>query len=438
LSSARPVFVAYLLLIVCLPLTRPAVFHVGEQPVLLADLLLVAVYALWAREWLRRRVRFHFDACVAAALVYIAALTLSSLVGGTLLSTNGIKLGAYTLLVLLPCLSERCVENEAQARLVVRAWLWGLLLALGIGLAGLVGFYLDRAGIGTTLMCGYGGVKSGNYPRLCAPFRHPNMFANYVGAALPLLVAFGRAAFGRTAAWCLLLLSGVVVAFTISAGLGGFALAFAGMGWVIRRRAGRPWGLADFGLGFAAVAVALLMISVSIGTFVPAGRGHVPLGSKDLLLMDGARPSIWRGVMPTLREHPWLGLGYGTRVSATTDPRSFMSVDRLARERPPAVVPPHRMEAHDTWLNVAGQSGLIGLAAFLYLLYRFVRRFRNGARSPELDLVRIAAGIGLVASVGYSGLVASIEEARHIWALAGLLLVATKPDTLARSWTPGA
>jgi hypothetical protein len=428
IGERQPFFVAYLLLVVSLPLARPALFLVGGQPVLLTDVFLLAVYALGAREWLRGRLQFRFDAYAAAALLYVGALVVSGLAGGTLFTKQGVKLAAYALLVFLPSLIQQCVDSESRALLVVRAWLWGLVVVLAVGFVGIIAFYLDRDGLAQTLMCGYGGAPSGNYPRLCSPFRTPNMFANYLGAALPLLVAFGRPNFGRGPRLLLLALSGIVVTFTISAAIGGFALAFAGTWWVMRLRGGRGWNVAALAVWFAAVAVALVMALVSIGIFVPAGQGHLPLGSKDLLLMEGQRPGIWRGVAPALEEHPWLGIGYGIPPSVTTDPRTFTSADKIARGEYPAVVPPHRLEAHNVVLSVAGQAGVIGLVAFLFVVYRLVQRFRRGSLSAELSMVRVAAGIGLLASVGYSGLFASIEEARHIWALAGLLLIASKPE----------
>jgi O-antigen ligase len=82
-------------------------------------------------------------------------------------------------------------------------------------------------------------------------------------------------------------------------------------------------------------------------------------------------------------------------------------------------------DAHNSFLNVAAEAGVIGLAAFLALVVYLVRpAIRSFARAGSFAVTK-AAGIAFICAFIYQGLTGSFEEARHLWVLAGLLLAAS-------------
>lgn len=76
-------------------------------------------------------------------------------------------------------------------------------------------------------------------------------------------------------------------------------------------------------------------------------------------------------------------------------------------------------DAHQLWLNIAAQQGLVGLIAILFLTVWFFRK------SLPLNInefpLKTALGLGFIGTFIYQGLGGSFEDARHVWVLIGLL-----------------
>jgi O-antigen ligase len=415
-----PLLLAYLAFVVSLPITRPGVFTLSEHPVMLSDLLMVLVYALFLRQWKRGRVTVRLDGLLGSSLLFLLALALSMVAAHALHGGALIKLAAYGCLVLLPSLTRAVVDTPARLRLVLAAWGAGAGIAVAVGLVGLLAFYLDRHGVGEAMMCGYGGLKSGPYPRLCAPFRHPNMFANYLALAMPLVLATGWGRLPRR--WLVALVGAALVigALTMSAG---FAGLLGGLYLVVHRLwrsrgVGRKVALV---LGGGAVAGAAgVLVLASVASVVPHGQGHLAIGSHDLLFMDGARPSIWRAAAANIAAHPLTGLGYGREVALVSDPRAFIHADNLATLKGP--VSARWMEGHDVWLNLTGQAGFLGLATFAVLLFLLWRPTWPLLFDRDQSWRALGSGLwgAFVGAFLFHGIFAAIEEGRHIWALFAL------------------
>ena len=316
----EPSVALYCLYAASVPLARPGVFAVAGNPVQLADVLLILSYAAWGVLWVRRRPRLVVDGALVASLVFLATLGLSLAASGGLRTGALLKLGAYATMILSPVLAAQVVTTSAGLRCLLTAWIVGVCLAVVTGVAGIVSFYLDRAGLGAALMCGYGALSAANLPRLCAPFRHPNMLANFLAlGGPPVMLLIARTA-RPVLAWIFagaLLLVGVL---TLSTGFAGLVLGVAIVAWGLAR--GRRWAVPARVTIVAATAAVMAVLTIgTIATLVPPGEGHVSLGRRDLRLWDGPRPSIWRGAAATIVRHPLTGAGYGTLVAETSDPR---------------------------------------------------------------------------------------------------------------------
>lgn len=126
------------------------------------------------------------------------------------------------------------------------------------------------------------------------------------------------------------------------------------------------------------------------------------LGNRATSLTDSAATSRW-ALLPRLNEagarHPLLGSGFGARVEyQTSDPR-------ILADSPTGLYSTYAFEwgYHDLWIKL----GLIGLAAYAWLLYRIIEplarlvrrnrdRFRRSSQQPIS--LEPAIGLGLLAA----------------------------------------
>lgn len=419
----EPALACYLAFLVTLPLARLVVFEVGSTPVQLSDVFMGAAYLGWAIKWRPHGASIKPDRIFLAACVFLAALGVS-LVGAADASKGLMKLVAYAGMVLLPTLSPRLFFDERRLAWAVRAWLAGAATAVGVGLLTVVAFYADRSGLGGTLMCGYGTLPSLSVPRVCAPFRNPNMFASYLVATLPLLLVWSP--LSKRPALRLLALGAttLVAMLTLSAGFGGYLIAGAVFVWLARRRADQPIRWRDRGLAATAVGAAIFFFAASNVALTPPGEGNVSMGRFDMRVSDGARLAIWKSAFATFVSHPLTGKGYGSLVAQSTDPRIALAFEKHRGIKGP--IDPVDLEAHNLWLSVAGQSGAIGLAAFLILVYAVIRGVLRSPSSAgsELGDLRAAMFAAFTGCVLYHGIFGALEESRHVWAMLGLLVTA--------------
>ncbi|MGQ0540809.1 MAG: hypothetical protein ACT4O9_03025, partial [Blastocatellia bacterium] len=86
-------------------------------------------------------------------------------------------------------------------------------------------------------------------------------------------------------------------------------------------------------------------------------------------------------------------------------------------------------DAHQTWLNVAGEAGILGLIPLILIcvavVYRSMPLRLDGSNK---SVVRVFLGIAFIAVFLYQGLTGSFENARHLWVLIGLIVAATHID----------
>lgn len=427
LIRERPALACYLAAIATIPLMRPPLLPFGStsvQSLQLSDCFLALAFVLASVDLIRNRHRFVGRALIVVSILYLLVLASSILVSGASKLSAVKKLVAYSALVLTPVLTVNVLRSREDLSLAVRAWLLGTAGTTAIGLATVVVYYLDQHGLGQSLTCTYAAVLPVNLPRLCVPFRLQNLLANYLVFSLPLCWLVGFELVGRRLAVVGAILFGVVLLLTFSTGVGGAALALLIVyNWTRlrpRRRSVR-WLISVGALGIA-VFMAVATVSTLERRDPPGGQGR----TLTVRFWNSSRTSVWRASWQTVLEHPWLGRGYSQLVALVDDPRAFIPPHRRRTLRGP--VQPHWMEAHNIWLSVAGQSGLVGLAAFCLLVAAIVRSsiadlsWRSGS-GPEHDL-RMALFAGMLGGFGYHGLFGAFEEARHFWAFLGLAVAA--------------
>jgi ABC-type enterochelin transport system permease subunit len=80
------------------------------------------------------------------------------------------------------------------------------------------------------------------------------------------------------------------------------------------------------------------------------------------------------------------------------------------------------------WLNVAGQTGILGLFALCYLCVFLFRRTNVFSFANQKSILQTVLGIAFLNAFLYQGLSGSYEDARHLWILIGLLAGVSEND----------
>ncbi|MEA2626534.1 MAG: hypothetical protein QOD06_2579 [Candidatus Binatota bacterium] len=254
--------------------------------------------------------------------------------------------------VLFFLLVVHCVRSVREARIAV----WSLLLAVFVLELGVVFMGAERL--------------SGTYDR--------NDIAFVVACTLPLsgmLFADGAGA-GKWLAGAIALLAAPTMVATQSRT--GFVCLLV-VGAVVVLRATRGRAMLRIGVVVAALGIAIPFAPASywerIATLWGEAPRHATRENYDAAGFEAARGRIWRNGLTILAEHPLLGVGAG--VFEVAEGRVHHGRGKWTT-------------AHNSFLQVAVELGLVGLALFVYLIYRAWRNARDFAR----EAVRMPALVG--------------------------------------------
>jgi O-antigen ligase len=182
--------------------------------------------------------------------------------------------------------------------------------------------------------------------RASALFPDPHMFSFYLGLSLPLAIGLALTQPDRKKIWlgCALLLL-IADLFTFSRG--GYLGLVAGLGFVFLLR-GREW-LTHHKKWVISLALPFLLL-----VFSP----YNPITERLLSSFntrDGSnqgRLMIWRETVAVISQHPLLGIGLGNYP---------LSIKPTASYREP-------IYAHNLYLDIAAETGILNALAFLLLL----------------------------------------------------------------------
>jgi hypothetical protein len=403
----------FLGLIATLPIFRPSLLQYYSQ-IPVADILFLLSAAVLSIAVLTRKFRPVFDrslvfmACFAAALAISAAFSPDR-------TKSAIKLLGHFYLIGLAMLAiQFAAADEGFLRQAVRAWIVGLALALLSVGAGFVWFFAGY----TTLQDNYflyhfGTLPSGNYPRIRGLFANPNMFCTYLAVSMPILLSAIRANWiGRNPGFTLL--AGLCAAslFTISPGIGGVVLAAA------------IWMIVVYGeqisrglkIGIAAVSVIaavgfFVSSAITLDTQNPVTELRIP--GTFIVIEPAVRVLTWESSIRTFVASPLIGRGTG--MDAAWVPYTPLAGPNQLL-----------LDAHNVWLSIAAQTGMVGVAAFCLLMWHLWNRtrFRIEANPCELELLHVALSCALVGGFLYQSLTGAFEDARHVWVMFGLLAAA--------------
>ncbi|RZS87370.1 O-antigen ligase [Motilibacter rhizosphaerae] len=237
----------------------------------------------------------------------------------------------------------------------------------------------------------YGGQQSTDYFfayedtfRPAAAMPDPISLGNLLALSLPIVLVLGlsaKRAVERAACAVVGVVLVTALAFTLSrmSWIGatvGIVLALA----VMPRRTALRGAGSVAGLGLLAIAAALSLGGPTIrDRFASILR---PTGAKVSTQQgDLDRLRIWHAAKQAFWEHQWTGLGFG-------------NIDKWIVARVPGQT--LGTHAHDAYLNVAAEAGVVGLAALVLVLLAAWTDIFSGAASDRLFAAGTAGALGAV------------------------------------------
>ena len=370
-----------------------------------SDVLFAAAIALWFFDGARRRtLPLKGSPVLAAAAIYLAVLTVSSL-GAANLGEAFAEVVKWSELVVLLLVAPSML-TVARAR-----WVAAALVLAGIGQAAL-GVYQFVFRIGPEFF-----VILGRFMRASGSFSQPNPFGGFLGLTLPIALSlaiwawgeFLRGQGGRRAplGWSLFYTTatGVIVAGLLASWSRGAWLGAAVGVMIVLVLRSRTAAM------LTGVAALLVLGVILLGAFSPevipepvaARMQDIPayFGLTDVLsepLTDDnfsvvERVAHWVAAQRMWELAPWLGVGPGNYAV------------RYAEVRLPKWEEPLG-HAHNIYLNVLGETGLVGLAAYVALLVTVIvwtwRRLREAAGQASADSRWYAAlAVGVLGVMGH-------------------------------------
>jgi O-antigen ligase len=261
----------------------------------------------------------------------------------------------------------------------------------------------------------------------------PNFFANLQLVAFPLILVLAADAKNRWLRYALGFTAFVTLASILSTLSRGGLVALILVVFLIPFVPARA-----FFPSRRQKALIMLVLTIGIGVLFsrPGFRGTVVKRATTIFSKQGAeagssagsgRDELWKAAAHSIKERPFLGLGYG----------AFSSVSNDLLFRTPGVdlrlISPHPkgLETHSAYLGTAAELGLPGLALFLALILSTMLALRRTAvrarRAGALFLSRISNAL-VLSLIGWavSSFFIETETARPLWAVIGISLALPK------------
>ena len=399
----------YLLLIATLPIVRPFGVSVAGLVVPVSDLIFVVAALAWIADLVSRRRAVRPSRVYPLLALYFAALCCSAWFSESP-GRSALKLVGETYLIGLAVLTINVVRSWTMLRRVLQAWMVATAVTVLSGVLAVLLFYAGQERLSTVFGLTFlGSLPPGNYPRVQSLFLNVNMLCNYLIVSLMLALVM-RALGWLTRSRSRWLLAGTWITglFTASAGIGGLLLGAGSWRW-LRGSSSRP-GIPDrLVFGGSLAAAAAFLAATTVVPFPGVRDTGFAVPAANVTLQAGPRVPVWQTAYRTFAEHPLVGQGLGTDVAV---------VEWVA----PAGYTLQLRDAHNVWLSLAGQGGLLATTAFALLVAWLCRSVWPLRRGPDRSaLVGTGLGLALIGALLYHGLSGAFEDARHLWVLMGLI-----------------
>lgn len=401
--------IAFLLLIFSLPFVQPFNLHISGLMVQVSEILFLLTGVLFFICVALKKIELKFSKFYLLLAFYLTAFVVSTYFSHSP-QQSLYKLLGQIYLIGLCVLTFNLIRSTEFLKSVFIVWLIATFFVSTIGALTVLFFYIfpNNDFFGFSLHH-YGTLIPGNYPRLQATFFYPAMLCNYLSISLMIAITcYYLSWIGNKIFFPLFFLILVTLLFTITPGLGGVALSLGLWFWlVLKLRQQKNSSL--FSL-FGGIFLALAFFGASL--FSPIQTPTSPYFFTVPLIEMRVDPSVrllaWQTSAKTFFEYPLFGSGPGTPVA------SVLYKDASGRFQ-------FLTDAHQIWLNVAAQTGILGLLAILFITFYFLKISFTLLISKE-KIIQTGLNLAFISAFFYQGFVGSFEDARHLWILTGLLL----------------
>lgn len=395
-----------LLLIVSLGTMQPFVF-VALQKLSPTDLIFPFALMLWVGGLVFQRIRLRIDHSYWFLAAYFAAMALSSIFSVNP-SSSYIKLIGEGYLLGIAVLIFNQLTSETRLKHAVFTWLAGTVISLIVAAITVALFYIqpDHWLLGYTTYH-FGAVPVINFPRVSSTFVSASMFCDYLNVSVVLVfVAREKNWIGRKTQYGLVLAITLAALSTISIGIGGVFLAIGAAIWLTK---GKDAGKLPLAALLAGIAIAVVF---AVSSFVALKPHATAPYSWNIPIVGTVYPSprtlVWTESLKTFVADPIFGKGLNQPVCAVPFQNTDGSYSLLT-------------DAHNIYLSVAAQNGTLGLLAMPAICI-FMLRLGFRSQDTTVRLLCVAFATAFV----YQGLTGAYEDARHLWALVGITIAASK------------
>jgi len=336
------------------------------------------------------RLRFFWDALVSWPLsraigVFILVLTVSTIFGVN------------------PYHSQVVLFNRYLFYSII------CLLGFSIGRSQRNAYFLTLLFIAASVFIGYGGIISflhSGGERLVRSFHRPVYFTQYLVLYFPLCISI--LFFAKKKAIRLLGLAGVVILYPC------LILNSSRPAWV--------------GVFLSIVAIFYLKNMKVLGLVLMVAlilfMSFFPVQNSDRFVFLntstwGDRLDLWETALKIFKDHPLLGSGPGTyeKLLYTYGPAGGYSEGNI------------HLHAHNTYLELLSEVGIIGLTAFLFILLKLfemvLKGLKAGAANRDLQAINLGLAAGvfstLVLASATSIVIVDFQDAALFWFILGLV-----------------
>ena len=399
-------------------------FH--ELPSLLQAFLPVLLIALTVRWLIRRGGRVSFDSVMVWLVAYAALLFASSA------RARSVPLADASLLEYLKSLVILfLIVNLVTSRLALRRAVWVLVLAGAF--LGTISVYQVATSSYDTTFWGFGRIKLAQIvgslyePRIAGPLGDPNFYAQILLIVVPLalyrLWDESSVRLKMLAAYALGVIT-VALVFTYSRG-GALALGLVLVLALLDRKAQIRSALLGLLVIVPLLVLAPQQFEGRLGTLKQLLPGqHESVIHADTSIQE--RTLLMRCAWQMFLDHPILGVGadnygeyydeYAERVGSAVS-----SYEDFGRRRFP----------HSLYLQIAAETGLVGLVVFAVILALTLRRLRAARRLFRAANDERSRGLVTSLLLGFLGylttsLILHGDYVRCFWLLVALAIAASK------------
>lgn len=416
LKTVRWMFLVY---IVSIPLVQPLNFYLFGLQLQPADVIFAATIAVAAVGVLSGKFPLVWNRQFIVFALYGGAFFVSSLFSVDPIRSLEKLAGVFYLIAIATLTADLAVDREYQKRIFI-GLVAGTALTAAAALAGVALFYAGFDASETNFLLSHlGSLPNGNYPRVQALFANANMMCNFLNVGMiAIFIAHRLNWISSKTATALIAVTWVSVVFTLSPGIGGVILSSGLWYFFINRTASRRKRSMVLA---GSILAAVLFIFASLTSLDTLNTGldlRIPL--LNVTIEPSVRVLVWQDAISNFSRSPVIGNGTGTNAAFVTY-TTLSGKSQILRD------------AHNIWLNVAAQAGLVGLLMLMLLTVSTWLLSRIETDDENENIILRGLWCIFLGAFIYQGLTGSFEDARQIWLVLGLVAAVTLGRDAARN-----